>query len=275
MLIDWFTVGAQVINFVVLVWLLKRFLYKPVLDAIDARERQIAAKIADAAASKAQALAANDALTKKNEAFDQQREAMLARARQQAEVEAARLVDAARQAADDLSSKRRQELRSEADQLSQTLADRAQHEIFELARRTLADLASSPLEEHIAEVFVRRLRALDGQALADLRQALQSAGAPVLVRSAFELPAAQQTRIREALAEVAGERPAAALPLRFELAPQLVGGVELIAAGQKLAWNIDAHLKSLQLAVDQLLSAGDPRATSNALAADAEAAVQG
>ena len=38
MLIDWFTVGAQVLNFLILVWLMKRFLYKPVLDAIDARE---------------------------------------------------------------------------------------------------------------------------------------------------------------------------------------------------------------------------------------------
>ena len=42
MLIDWFTVVAQVVNFLILVWLLKRFLYKPILDAIDAREKRIA-----------------------------------------------------------------------------------------------------------------------------------------------------------------------------------------------------------------------------------------
>ena len=39
MLIDWFTVGAQALNFLILVWLLKRFLYKPILDAVDAREQ--------------------------------------------------------------------------------------------------------------------------------------------------------------------------------------------------------------------------------------------
>jgi len=37
MLIDWFTVGAQALNFIILVWLMKRFLYKPVQDAIAAR----------------------------------------------------------------------------------------------------------------------------------------------------------------------------------------------------------------------------------------------
>jgi F-type H+-transporting ATPase subunit b len=48
MLIDWFTVGAQVVNFLILVWLLKRFLYKPILHAIDEREQRIAKELADA-----------------------------------------------------------------------------------------------------------------------------------------------------------------------------------------------------------------------------------
>ena len=43
MLIDWFTVGAQLLNFLILVCLMKRFLYQPVLDAIAAREQKIAA----------------------------------------------------------------------------------------------------------------------------------------------------------------------------------------------------------------------------------------
>ena len=42
MLIDWFTVAAQALNFLILVWLMKRFLYKPILHAIDAREERIA-----------------------------------------------------------------------------------------------------------------------------------------------------------------------------------------------------------------------------------------
>ena len=50
MLIDWFTVGAQVVNFLVLMWLLKHFLYKPVLDAIDAREQRIAKQLEQAQA---------------------------------------------------------------------------------------------------------------------------------------------------------------------------------------------------------------------------------
>jgi F-type H+-transporting ATPase subunit b len=48
MLIDWFTVAAQVVNFLILVWLMKRFLYKPILHAIDEREKRIATELANA-----------------------------------------------------------------------------------------------------------------------------------------------------------------------------------------------------------------------------------
>ena len=84
MLIDWFTVVAQAVNFIILVWLLKRFLYKPILDAIDAREKRIAAELADADAKKAEALKERDAFLRKNEAFDGQRAALLSAAEAEA-----------------------------------------------------------------------------------------------------------------------------------------------------------------------------------------------
>jgi F-type H+-transporting ATPase subunit b len=73
MLIDWFTVGAQALNFLILVWLMKRFLYKPVLAAIDAREKRIAAELADAETKKTDAKKERDEFQKKNDEFDQQR----------------------------------------------------------------------------------------------------------------------------------------------------------------------------------------------------------
>ena len=114
MLIDWFTVVAQVVNFLILVWLLKRFLYRPILDAIDAREKRIATELADADAKKAEAQKERDEFQHKNEEFDQQRAALLSKATDEAKAERQRLLDEARQAADALSAKRQEALRSEA-----------------------------------------------------------------------------------------------------------------------------------------------------------------
>src|SRR5580698_7287174 len=121
MLIDWFTVGAQALNFLILVWLMKRYLYKPVLNAIDAREKLVAAELADAAAKKAEVQKDRDEFQHKNEEFDQQRAALLTKATDEAHAESVRLLAEARKAADALSIKRQESLRSDANTLNQSI----------------------------------------------------------------------------------------------------------------------------------------------------------
>ena len=128
MLIDWFTVLAQVINFLILVWLLKRFLYRPILDAIDAREKRIAQELADADTKKAEALKEREEFQHKNEEFEQQRAALLNKATEEAKAERQRLLDVARQAADALGAKRQESLRRDAHNLYQAISRRARLE---------------------------------------------------------------------------------------------------------------------------------------------------
>jgi len=249
MLIDWFTVAAQVVNFLILVWLLKRLLYRPILDAIDAREKRIASALAGAAAKEAGAKKEGDEFRRKNEEFEQQRAALLLRATDEAKAERQRLLDEARKVADDLAAKRQVALRSEQQSLSDALSRRVQGEVFAIARKALADLASASLEERIGEVFVRRLRELDGKAKAGLGEALRAASSPALVRSAFELPAEQRAAIQQALNQTfSGE-----IRVRFETAPGMVSGIELATDGQRVGWSIAEYLASLEAGVGELV----------------------
>ncbi|MBB4200513.1 F0F1 ATP synthase subunit B [Rhodoblastus sphagnicola] len=249
MLIDWFTVGAQALNFLILVWLLKRFLYKPILDAVDAREERIAAQLADADAKKAEAQKQRDTFDQKNEAFDRQRAALMSQAASDAKAEGQRLLDEAGKAADALSARRREALQGDAQNLDEAIGRRIQQEVFAIARKALADLATDSLEARMVWVFITRLRAMDGKAKEDLAEALKAAPGSVLVRSAFDLPAAQHATLQTALRETF---PGVA-PVRFETAPELVGGIELTANGQKIAWSISDYLVSLKEGVDALL----------------------
>jgi len=235
MLIDWFTVGAQVLNFLVLAWLLKRFLYRPILDAIDAREKRIAAKLADADAKKAEALKERDDFGKKNAEFDRQRATLLAEARDQADAERRRILEDTRKA--------------EARQLNQALARCARDEVFAISRKALSELASTSLEERLGEIFTQRLRDIDPQSKAALGDVLRSAAKPALVRSAFDLPAAQRAAIQNAL----NETFSAEIRVQFETAPDLVSGIELVADGRKLGWSIAHYLASLEERVESLL----------------------
>jgi F-type H+-transporting ATPase subunit b len=260
MLIDWFTVGAQALNFLILVWLMKRYLYKPVLAAIDAREKRIAGELTTADAKKADAQKEHDTFQQKNEEFDKQRADLLSKATEEANAERLRLLDAARKAADALSAKRQEALRNEAHALNQALRHRTQQEVFAITRKALADLATTSLEACMGELFLSRLGAMDGPAKQALGTALKSASGPVAIRSAFDLPPEQRATIQNAL----NVTFSADIPLRFETAPDLISGFELAADGQKVAWSLDDYLNSLQKSVDELLKAKDSLKTKDA-----------
>ena len=264
MLIDWFTVGAQVLNFLILVWLLKHFLYKPILKAIDAREKRIASELADADAKKSEAQKERDEFQNKNKVFDEQRSALLGKAADEARVERERLLDEAHKDAGNLRAVQAAALRNDQKRLASAITNLAKQEVFGIARKTLADLAMVSLEDRMGEVFTRRLREMDGKAKALLGAALKSSSEPAVVRSTFDLGAAQRAAIQNAL----NETFSAEIHIRFETSPDLISGIELTTNGRKVAWSIADYLASLGKGVDELL-----KKKEEATAAEAKAEI--
>lgn len=249
MLVDWFTVSAQVVNFLILVWLMKRFLYKPILHAIDAREQRIATELADADAKRAEAEKEREKFQKNNEEFNRQRNDLLSKAKEEAKAERERLFDEARQAADALRAKRQDALKREQQSLNDEIARRTREEVFAIARKTLMDLAGTSLEERMSEAFTRRLRELNDEAKEGLAKALKTSSEPVRLRSAFEMPPQQRAAIQHAL----NETFSAEIQVRFETAPDVISGIELAANGRKVAWSIADYLASLEKSIGELL----------------------
>jgi len=233
----------------VLVWLMKRFLYKPILDAIDAREKRIALALLDAALKQTAAQKERDEFQKKNEDFDHQRNDLLRQAKDEAKAERQRLLDQARQVADTLRAKKQDALTSELQNLHQDIARRSREEVFAIAQKVLTDLAGTTLEQRMGDVFTRHLRELDDAAKAGLAEALKTSSNTVLVRSAFELPSTQRDDIQQAL----NESLSSDIKIQFDTAPDLISGIELTANGWKVAWNIADFLASLENGVDELV----------------------
>jgi F-type H+-transporting ATPase subunit b len=220
---------------------------------VDARETRIAGELADADAKRAEAQKERDEFQRKNEVFDEERAALVAKATEEANAERSRLLEEARQAADTLSAKRQEALANDARNLNEAVALRVQREVFAIARKALTDLASTDLEERMAEAFIRRLREMDGKAKAGLAQALKTRSAPALVRSAFDLSTEQRTAIQKAVSEIVSAESG----VRFETVPDLVSGIELTVNGRKIAWSIGDYLASLENGVGELLKDKD------------------
>lgn len=249
MLIDWFTVCAQIVNFLILVWLLKRFLYRPILDAIDAREKRIAQQIAEAERQDAMAQQQQAELKSRSAEFDAERDALMARALEEAQAQKQKLMMDARQEYESLRSLQAETLNRERDDVVRQVTSSTADEVFAIARKTLLDLASTELEERMADVFADRVRKLSAPERRQMAEAIGSSPAPPVIRSGFRLSASAESSIRSALDETLGRDGR----LRFETSPQLVSGIELATQGYKISWSIANYLDSLQSVVSTTL----------------------
>jgi len=250
MQINWFTVIAQVLNFLILVWLLKRFLYKPVLNAIDEREAKIASQLKDADAKETNAKKEQAEFRKKNETFDQEKKGLMDQAVAEINVERDKLLESARNDAVVLRSKLKNTLKETQDNLNRDIAQKTQKEVFAIARKTLADLASISLEEQSANIFIKRLRELKKEEKEQFTEAfipMKIGNKPILVESAFDLPEKQQSEIKNTVDEILETKT----KFQFVTAPELISGIELTSNGYKLAWSISEYLNSLQDSISE------------------------
>jgi len=256
MLIDWFTVIAQVVNFIILAWLLKRFLYRPILNAIDAREQHIATELADADKKSFEAEQQRDKFLHKNAAFDAQQTSRINQLTTEVNTERTRLFDQVRQESNDLRNTLQLAHKNEQLNLQNALSQRAKDEVFSITRKVLSDLAETSLEERITSVFIKRLQVLSVEEKATFKSAFQAMALgdknPFVVRSAFTLPEDHCALIEAAIKDTFGFENNN-IAFKFVIDSAIVSGIEITANGQKIAWSINDYLTSLAKEVDQIL----------------------
>lgn len=250
MLFDWFTLIAQLVNFLILVWLLKRFLYKPILNAIEEREKLIANQLNDAEESKANANKELENYQQKNAVFDQQRQELFNNAITEVNAERQKLLEQTRSEVEALRQRLQESLRTEQQNLSSEIIRRTSSEVFAIARKTLADLASINLEDQMVSVFVNRLNSFKSEEKELLRSAFKQSSSGILIRSTFDLPAEQKSAIQSAIRNNIDLSP----QMKFEITPHLISGIELITNGYKISWTIDDYLISLENHIADLLN---------------------
>ena len=251
MLIDWFTVIAQVVNFLVLVYLLKRFLYKPILNAIDEREQRIASQLEDAARQKAEAQGEREQYEQLNQDLNQQKTTLLKEAQTAAGTERQRLLDEAKQEYASLRKNLQESLATEKTSLAGELKRRTQQEVFNIARKVLTDLSGTMLESQIATVFLQKLNSLNKDEADQLRSSFKTTE-PLIVRSTFDLSPEQQSTFAEAIKKLLGD----GAQVQFRTLPEEVGGIELSAGGYKIAWTIAEYLDGLEHRIAKMEDVG-------------------
>ena len=249
--IDWFTVVAQILNFIVLIWILKRFLYQPVLKTMSERQERVRKSIAEAGEERERANLEREQLAEERRQLAEGREAALLGIQAEAEAERKRLIDEARQEFENSRAHWREALARERAEFQQELSTEARREVIAIAGRLLRDLADTDLQRLIVQKFLSMLGQLDAGGRDRLRSSLREAPSPVaVVRSAFPLTQDLQDSVSRAARELLGVD----LAVEFETRPALGCGIELRVDGQKVAWNIDDYFHSLDACMHELIA---------------------
>jgi F-type H+-transporting ATPase subunit b len=246
--IDWLTVAAQIVNFLVLVWLLQRFLYRPISAAMRRREARIEDRLAQARTTRQEAAEEVERLGKERAALAEERDGILDKARADA-VELRQDLEAELRA--EMEDKRKtwqRHLEEERDEFTRRLQRHAGQRLIDIAERVLADFAGTDLSERIATTFVSRLESLDEDARARLVEATRQADSAV-VATGRPLDPTTRGKITRALHEAL----ASDIPVAYREDEDMLLGVRLTIGDQTVEWSAARHLRRLETALDEIL----------------------
>jgi F-type H+-transporting ATPase subunit b len=221
MRIDWWTLALQTVNVLILIWILSRFLFRPVADIVARRQQEAANLVAEAAATRQAAAALLADADKARAGIAAEHDRLIAEARTSAAAERTRLLgqsseemEKLRQDAEAAILRRREAAKAE-------LIGRARELSLEIARRLLARFPPDVALKTFLDGLCGEIRAL---AAGEKHSLAASAGDhPIEVVTAAPLADGETEQIRGALATALGTDP----PLRFRHDPALLAGIEI------------------------------------------------
>ena len=239
--INWWVFLCQILNFLLLMGLLKYFLYGRIIKAMDDREAKIAARFAEAEDLKVKATEAAGLYEKRNQLLNEAKEQMLNEATMAADAKRKELMEKVREEVDQVKARWQDMLVREKDAFFYDLRQRAAKQLYATARKALSDLADTDLEARIIDEFIRRIRELDQEKSVQIRNAIRGGGNQVIIQSAFSISASRQAQIEEVLKKQITN----GFTLRYMRQPEIVSGIELRVNGHKIAWSLNEYLETL------------------------------
>ncbi len=232
MLIDWPTVLFQAINFLILVLVLRKILFLPVLRAMREREDRLALEMRQAEQARAQAEDLERALAEREKAIAEERAQVLAQARRESESWREQALAQARREVASLRAEWLDQLDRERDAFSRALRTRMAEAVTSVCRKALDDLADGGFGQRLAAVLLERIE------LKAVRSARR-----ITVATGFEPDEAMREELRRGLARIA---PNLEEGLEFSYEPSLGFGVRLQADDRAIEWSANAYFEGLE-----------------------------
>lgn len=244
MLIDWFTVAAQTVNFLLLIWLLKRFLYGPIIRAMERREARIENRLQEARQEQETAKEEAAEYQRLNRELEEGRTESLRQASEEAAKHRQQLIDQGRAEAAALAEAWKAAVCRDRQLFMAELKKRIGSEVLQITRKSLNDLTGGDLTALLVERFGVRFASLEDEQQEICRSVAEKSGA--VVRSSGILDDAMRHTLETELRRVLGQE----LEISYHTEEEMPLGIELILGGLKLSWGVDSYFAELERQID-------------------------
>ena len=234
---DWATLALQTINILVLIWLLRRFLFRPVADIVAARKDAVEKQLADAAKAREAAEAEAAQATAQRQALAADAEAMRTEARKAADAERAVLLRQAHEEADRLAAAEGQRLAEERLRMQRDLEADASRLAVGIAAQVLARIPPNEPTRALIQALDAWLETLP----AEQCRGLAGAGQTLEVVTAVPLTPQEQANCAAMLARHLGQ----GIDYRFTADAALIAGVDLRGPHARVANDLRADLERI------------------------------
>jgi F-type H+-transporting ATPase subunit b len=242
--IDTFTLIAQLVNFGVLLLLLRAFLYRPIMRVMREREQRIADEHAAAERAREESETRAEELRRERDELEEARSERLAEIEREAERLREERLAEVREEAEAARERWREALERERDGLADAVRGGAAAVLADALRRGWRELADEELEARAIEVFARRLGELGDEDRASLVEAAR--GGELVFTTAFEATDERRESLLAAVRSLLAEDDDTLLEADFERDPELIAGVTLRAGDLRVGWTARAQLDDLE-----------------------------
>jgi len=257
--IDWFTFVAQIVNFLILIALLQRFLYKPVIKAMDDREQIISSELEEARQKKVDAEQKEHQLDKRLKEFEEEKNQLLEEARQDVSKQRKEWIDQLRNETSEIRQRWISAVQSEQKTFLTHLKEETGEQVITLIKKVLGDLSERNLQQQTADFLLEKLSRLSEDSQQQLRQTIEQLDTTeAKIVSSFELEGQKKHQLAELLRTITGQE----LECNFEITQKLGFGIEVRIGGWRLGWNLESYLRRLREQMDQFLRSEIPQRQS-------------
>jgi len=240
--IDWVTFVAQIVNLFVLIWLLKRFLYRPILDIIDKRQAEINARIQSAQEAQEQAEKEKASWKKEKAHFDDMRQKRLNDlALEEQDLHKQVSIDIYK-----LEQEKRiqlqQELNTEILAIQDEIRSIVANQFVTFSGKLLQELTQNTPFNCVVQTITNKINRLDKKQKSELNKNLLKQNV-IHINSSNTLTKKQQQELLKMLKSVCPINTKT--KIFWNVDPDLILGLEIYIGNCLLEWNLKNYLNEL------------------------------